>query len=376
MEGVEPAARGCHTLRQNPTGLLQADLEEALATEPEGACMQARRLVAFAPLSMQIETVDLPEAPAAGQLLVRAHTTAISAGTEIANYRGITTYRSAATPDWRADPYYPGYALAGTVAAVGEGVTTVRVGDRVCGMGPHASAALVDARQFVPIPDGVSDDHAAMTTMVCIVLNAVRLAKIELGESVAVVGAGLIGQLALQLSRLAGARPVAALDPIAPRREVARTCGATAAIDPTATEAHQQIEAVTGGRGFDVVFEATGSPAAFSPAVKLVAYGGRMVLLGSTRGVVEQFDPYSDVHLQGVTLIGAHMRTHPAHDTMYNRWTWENNRRLALSVIADGTLQLEPLISHRAPAQDGPKMFQRLAESRESFFGVLLHWAG
>ncbi len=336
--------------------------------------MQARRLVAFAPLSMEIETVDLPDVPSVGQLLVQAHTTAISAGTEIANYRGITTYRSVANPDWRADPYYPGYALAGTVLAVGEGVTTVRVGDRVCGMGPHASAALVDARQFVPIPGTVSDDHAAMTTLVCIAMNAVRLAKIELGERVAVVGAGLIGQLALQLSRLAGARPVAVLDPIAPRRAVARTCGATVAIDPTTADARQQVEAGSGGRGFDVVFEATGSPSAFNSAVRLAAFGGRMILLGSTRGLVEQFDPYSDVHLRGVTLIGAHMGTHPAQETPFNRWTWENNRTLALQLIADEALQLEPLISHRVSAQEGPRMFQHLVQSPERFFGVLLQW--
>lgn len=336
--------------------------------------MQARRLVAFAPLSMELETVDLPEAPSAGQLLVRAHTTAVSAGTEVANYRGITTYRSAASPDWRADPYYPGYALTGTVVAVGEGVTTARVGDRVCGMGPHASAALVDARQFVPIPDTVSDDHAAMTTLVCIAMNAVRLAKIALGESVAVVGAGLIGQLALQISRLVGARPVAVLDPIAPRREVARTCGATVTLDPTTTDARRQIAAGAGGRGFDVVFEATGAPAAFNAAVKLAAFGGRMVLLGSTRGLVEQFDPYGDVHLQGVTLIGAHMRTHPTQETPFNRWTWENNRTLALQLIADEALRLEPLISHRVSADEGPAIFQRLAQSPERFLGVLLQW--
>ncbi len=336
--------------------------------------MQVRRLVAFAPLSIEMETVDLPEVPAVGQLLVQAHTTAISAGTEIANYRGITTYRSAAKPDWRADPYYPGYALTGTVVAVGESVTTVRVGDRVCGMGPHASMALVEARQFVPIPDTVSDDHAAMTTLVCIAMNAVRLAKIELGERVAVVGAGLVGQLALQLSCLVGARPVVVVDPIAPRREVARTCGATAAIDPTAIDAHQQLAARTEGRGFDVVFEATGSPSAFNPAVRLAAFGGRMILLGSTRGLVEQFDPYSDVHLQGVTLIGAHMGTHPNHETPFNRWTWENNRNLALQLIADEVLRLEPLISHRVSAQEGPAMFQRLAQNPEHFFGVLLQW--
>jgi 2-desacetyl-2-hydroxyethyl bacteriochlorophyllide A dehydrogenase len=336
--------------------------------------MQAKRLVAFAPLTMQTEMFDLTDSPPPGKMLVEARTTMISAGTEIANYRGITTYRSAANPDWRTDPYYPGYSLAGVVRAVGEGVTGFQIGDRVCGMGPHASAAIVEAKQFVPIPEGVTFDHAAMTTLVCIVTNAVRLAKLELGESVAVVGAGMIGQLAAQLSRLSGARPVASIDPIPARRNLARTCGAHAQIDPDATAAPQQVAQLTDERGFQAVFEATGSPAALNPALKLVSSGGRLILLGSTRGLVEQFDAYGDVHLKGVTIIGAHMRTHPAHETPYNPWTWQNNRKLALRLIADGSLHLEPLISHRVTGDEGPDMFRRLAENRESFFGVLLKW--
>lgn len=336
--------------------------------------MRALRLVAYAPLSMELESAELPDAPPPGTMLVDVHTTAISAGTEMANFRGITTYRSAANPDWRADPYYPGYSVAGVVRAVGEGVTQFRPGDRVCGMGPHASAVVVEPTSFVQIPEGVSFDHAALSTLVVIVMNAVRLARIELGERVAVVGAGLIGQLALQLSRIGGARPTLSVDPIEARRELARTCGAAADVDPTAPDAVEQVERATGGRDFDVVFEATGTPVAFTPALKLVRFGGRMILLGSTRGLVEQFDPYSDVHLNGVTMIGAHMRTHPPVATPGNRWTMEANRELALRLIGDGSLRLEPLISHRVSGEDGPAMFERLTTSRESFFGVLLHW--
>ncbi|MCC6177655.1 MAG: zinc-binding alcohol dehydrogenase [Chloroflexi bacterium] len=336
--------------------------------------MRALRLAAHRPLAMELESVQVADTPPPGMLLVEAKTTAISAGTEIANFRGITTYRSASTPDWSADPYVPGYSVAGVVRAVGEGVTGFKPGDRVCGMGPHASASIVDAARFVPIPDEVTFDHAAMTTLVCIVMNAVRLARVELGDRVAVVGAGLIGQFALQLARLNGGRPTLSVDPIAARRELARTCGATAAVDPTTPDATEQIERLTGGREFDVVFEATGSPLAFNPALKLVRFEGRMILLGSTRGLVEQFDPYSDVHLKGATLIGAHMRTHPEVVTPNNRWTLDNNRRLGLELIRTGDLQVEPLISHRISGEEGPHMFERLAENRESFFGVLLNW--
>ena len=336
--------------------------------------MRALRLVAYAPLSMELESVELPDQPPPGTMLVEAHTTAISAGTEIANFRGITTYRSATETDWKADPYYPGYSVASVVRAVGEGVTRFAPGDRVCGMGPHAGAAVIDPASFVRIPDDVSFDHAAMTTLVCIVMNAVRLARIELGERVAVVGAGLIGQLALQLSRIAGARPTLSVDPIDARRELAIRCGATAGVDPSAPDSLDRMEQAIGARDVDIVFEATGSPAAFNPALKLVTFGGQMILLGSTRGLVDQFDPYADVHLNGVTLIGAHMRTTAPVETPRDRWTQPRNRELGLRLIAEGALQVEPLISHRVAGDEGPAMFERLATSREEFFGVLLHW--
>lgn len=336
--------------------------------------MRALRLVAFAPRAMELESYELPDVPPPGTLLVEARTTAISAGTEIANYRGTTTYFSATQPDWRDRPYYPGYSLAGVVQAVGEGVSGFAPGDHVAGWGPHGSASVVQADRFARIPDGVSFDHAALTTLTVIVMNAVRLARIELGERVGVVGAGLIGQLALQLSRICGARPTVAIDPIAARRELAQACGATFGLDPAAPDEDEQLTRLTGAPDLDVIFEATGSPAAFNPALRRVRFGGRMILLGSTRGLVDGFDPYSDVHRKGITMIGAHIESHPEEPTHLNRWTHANNQRLALDLMADGSLQLESLISHRVRGDEGAALFERLADSRESFFGVLLQW--
>lgn len=335
--------------------------------------MKGRRLASFAPMTMELEEFELPEAGEPGQILVEARTTAISAGTEIANYRGITTQRQS-VKDWRAQPYRPGYSLAGVVRAVAPGVTRFKIGDRVCGWGPHASLAWVDAARFERIPDEVSFDDAAMTSLCTIVMNGVRLAHLQLGESVAVVGAGLIGQLTLQFARMSGARPVVSVDPIEPRRRLALDCGADAAVDPGAPDAAERTRELTDGQGFDVVFEATGSPDAFNPAMRLVRRQGRMVALGSTRGVVPEFDLYGDLHLRGVTLIGAHMTTAPEQETPYNRWTQGNNRKLALRLIADEELRPQRLVSHRAAAEEAPALFHQLATSREQYYGVLLRW--
>lgn len=343
---------------------------------PQSGCratlkaMRAYRLVSPAPYQMALEPFDLPETPPAGAVLVAAVTTAVSAGTEVANYRGITTYRTATT----GNPYYPGYSFAGTVLVVGEGVTGLQPGDRVAGAAPHASHALIsEPMRLVPIPESVGFDQAALSTLGCIVLNAVRLAQIQLGESVAVVGGGLIGQLTGELARLSGGRPVVCLEPLARRRAVALQCGLDAALDPSDPAMAERLAALA-PEGFRVVFEATGSPAAVTPALKLAARGGRVVLLGSTRGRVEQFDPYEDIHRKGVLVIGAHMSTTPSAPTIFNPWTEPANRRVILELIARGDLQVDPLISHKVPPTQAGALYAALATSPAGFLGVLFDW--
>ena len=163
---------------------------------------------------------------------MRTGTTLISPGTEVANYLGRTTERS---PE-RTEPYYPGYSVAGEVVAVGDGMVRFEAGDRVTGPLPHASMAL-EARpdrleRITHIPDGVTDRQAAFSQLGCITLNGVRKAGIQLGERVAVVGAGLVGLLAARLSQLDGGQPVAALDLVPERRKTALEFGVDVALEP------------------------------------------------------------------------------------------------------------------------------------------------
>ena len=339
--------------------------------------MRARRAVAYGPRRLDWEDIDLPDTPPAGRLLVRTRATLISTGTELANWTAITADRAAMGPDWRAHPYRPGYSLVGTVLAVGEGVTGWQPGDRVSGAGPHASAALLEAARCTPVPAGVGDAAATFGTLGPIALNGVRRASLTLGEGVAVVGLGLIGQLAGLLARLNGARPLIGFDVLAERRRRAAELPFEAALDPGDQAASRaEVARWTEGRGLDVVFEATGHPAAFEPALQLAAREGRVVALGSTRGVVERLDLYEQIHRRGLTVIGAHASTHPAQPNAANRWTEPANRALTLRLIAAGDLPVERLISHRVPAERAPEMFQLLAERRQDAMGVVLLWEG
>jgi threonine dehydrogenase-like Zn-dependent dehydrogenase len=206
------------------------------------------------------------------------------------------------------------------------------------------------------------------------VLNAVRMARIELGDRVAVVGAGLIGLLAARLTGLAGGRRVTALDLIPARTQLARRFGADAALDPTDPVTPAELERIAPG-GFDVVFEASGAAAAVPQALRLAARGGRVVLLGSTRGVVEGFDPYADVHVKGITVLGAHVSTAPAAPTLHDRWTEAANRALLLDLMAAGDLPVAELVTDRVRPDSAPAAFEALADRPAEHLGILIDWS-
>src|SRR5690349_6950937 len=127
-----------------------------------------------------------------------------------------------------AHPHALGYCNAGVVAAVGEGVAEFAVGARVASNGYHAELVQVPKNLAARIPDGVSDEAAAFTVAGAVALQAVRLLAPTLGETFAVIGLGLIGQLTVQLLRSAGCS-VVAFDPNRERRDLARRVGAPAA---------------------------------------------------------------------------------------------------------------------------------------------------
>lgn len=337
--------------------------------------MKARRLVSYQPGQMAIEQYEIPEILPPAAIAFNAEITAISAGTEIAHYLGRTTHR----PPTSTTPYYPGYSFAGVVSAVGANVARFKPGDRVCGPLGHASHVVEEnadvLEQVAAIPDGVCAEHAAFAQLGCIALNAVRLARIELGETVAVVGAGTVGLLAGRLAVLAGAFPLATFDLLASRRSIAASFGSHHVLDPTDPSALEQVRAAVPD-GFDIVIEATGSPSAFAPALDLAARGGRVVLLGSTRGLVEQFDPYGTVHLKGLNVIGAHISTTPRFANTHYRWTEPANRRFVLELMRSGMLDVSALITDVVKPEEGPEAFAMLARQPDAHLGTVIDWGG
>src|SRR5687768_4142770 len=194
-----------------------------------------------------LESYEVP-APERWQVLVRATRTLVSAGTEMKAYVGDDVVRRSP-----AYPVYPGYSHVGVVERVGADVEGIAVGDRVATQKGHASHVLVDleappeTRDEAPprpgrrrgpdwvqvVPDGVTDEQAAFAVLGSVAMHGIRKGGLRIGETCAVAGQGVVGQLVAQLARLSGARPVVGLDLAPERLALSRRSGTDAQIDPT-----------------------------------------------------------------------------------------------------------------------------------------------
>ncbi|KYH39636.1 MAG: hypothetical protein AYL33_007740 [Candidatus Bathyarchaeota archaeon B63] len=271
-------------------------------------------------------------------------------------------------------PVVPGYSNCGVVEEIGPDVQEIKVGDRVSSTAPHAEYAIVREDHAVKVPDDVSDEEATFGTLSAIVMNSVRLANIKLGESVIVVGVGILGQLACQFSRLCGGYPIIAIDLSQRRLEIARKLGATYSINPREEDAEERVRELTGGRGGDVVFEVTGNPKVIPWELSLTKRQGRLIILSSPRGLTE-LDFHDLVNWPSRIIIGAHSSSHPSHETPYNPWTWKRNIQLFFKLLSAGIVNVKDLITDRYKWTEAEAAYQRLLDplgERLQSLGVIL----
>jgi threonine dehydrogenase-like Zn-dependent dehydrogenase len=306
------------------------------------------------------EPLELVE-PGPGQILVRTECTLVSPGTERAMFCGL--------PNTRVDyPAAPGYSGAGVVVAVGSRSSQYEIGTRVAGPLPHASLAILDETEAFAIPDAVPFEMAAFIHLAVIALQAVRQVQPLLRQSVSVLGQGLVGQLATQFAHLSGAYPVVALARSPQKLDLSLRSGATRVIalqdEPTAPE---QL-------GADVAIEATGNPGAVLDALRCVRPGGRVILLGSPRGVTHNVDFGHLVVEKRIRLSGAHITALPQSDSSGGGWTYRREAQAFLALLAGGRMHLNHLISERVNPMEAGWFYQRLAHWEDGMVSVLFDW--
>lgn len=283
----------------------------------------------------------------------------ISAGTELAILSG--------NESWAPLPFTPGYGSVG-IALNNEG--TLSQGKRYFTYGKHQSVVSPETL-CLELSAAIQPKHAAFARMAAVSITAIRCSSIALGDTVCVVGGGLVGNFAAQLARLSGASSVTLVEPFKKRRAIAEQCGIS--------RTYNSIEAV-GEVHFDTVIEATGNPKVAVSATSLVGDKGEFILLGSPRGShKEDVVPLLNrSHLcpTNMTIKGAHEWRYPLHVDPEKRYRFsiEGNIQYLLQAIAEGTLAVDPMITHIITPKDAPKVYKGLREHPEEYLGVLIDW--
>jgi L-iditol 2-dehydrogenase len=316
------------------------------------------------PEDLRIEEVPQPQAPTAGQVLLRVRAVGICGS-------DLHTYRHARIGDTQlASPLVPGHEFSGTVEALGDDAydglgqplrpgTLVavdpaqpcgrcefcRAGNpnlcenlRFCGLWPDAGALsqwmIVPAETCFPMPPEIDAVQAALLELLGVAIHAVDLGKLRVARSVAILGAGPIGLSLLQVAKASGAGPILVTEPLPWRREAARKLGATATFDPGKEDVVAAVRRATGGRGVDVAFEAAWCGETLQQATEMLVAGGRLIVVGiadDDQLSLKQSAP----RRKGLSILFVRRMKHT-----YPR---------AIRLVQAGVVDLSSLVSHRFP---------------------------
>ena len=330
-----------------------------------------------------LEITDLPvPQPGPEEVLIRVAACGIC-GSDVHGYDGSTGRR--------IPPIVMGHEAAGVVAALGDGVKNLSVGDHVtfdstvyCGAcsfcrrgqvnlcdqrqvlgvscgdyrraGAFAEYVLVPARITYRLPDNFSFPEAAMLEAISVALHAVALTDVRTEDTVVVIGAGMIGLLIAQAVRVAGCSRLIVTDIDQSRLVLAGQLGITETVCVDGSEAAARVLEHTGANGADAAIEAVGTSDAVNLAIDTVRKGGRVTLVGNVSPVVTL--PLQKVVARQIRLQGS-----CASAGEYPR---------AIGLVAGGAIQVKPLITAVAPLSEGPAWFERLHAREPNLMKIVL----
>lgn len=300
---------------------------------------------------------------------------------EKARREGLITTLAAATNKLE-QPMVLGYSSAGTIIEMGEAIKGLRVGDRVaCGGGGfavHAEFVNVPQNLIVKLPDGVDFESAAFATLGAVAMQGFRLAKMQVGESIAVIGLGLLGLLSALIARAAGMN-VLGIDLDPDRIKLAEKLGFRAVTNENAIEAGHFI---SGGHGVDgvLICADTKSDEPVILAGEIARSKANIVAVGAVGLNIPRKLYYEKELNLTVSRSYGPGRYDPQYEEKgidypidHIRWTEGRNMQAFIGLLADHQVDLNPLITHRFAIEDAPKAYKMItSKSHESFLGVLL----
>ncbi len=309
--------------------------------------------------NIQLEEVPTPS-PAPNEVLARTDVTLISRGSELfARY----------IKDEAVSPSIMGYSLSGRVEAVGDDVRDYGAGDRVMIVAPHATHAIgtpheTDGR-MVCLPDDVSQEAATFLPLVTSAIAWADSSGAQPGETVVILGQGLVGSLMLQVLRTRDVGRIIAVDALASRCDLARSLGAAIVVNARETDPVAAIRAATDGEGADVVIDCVGGHAgvkSFDQAQDMVRPRGTLQLIALYQQVPLALHSGKIMNRR---LVAGILIDEPRARTVDR----------AVALMQSAAIDVDAMITHRFPYTEAKAAFDLLWDSPGDALGVLLHWA-
>jgi 2-desacetyl-2-hydroxyethyl bacteriochlorophyllide A dehydrogenase len=337
-----------------------------------------------APRVVNVRDYLTPE-PDAGEVRVRTLYSGISAGTELATYRGTNPYlkkqwdpEAALFLPGESTFRYPvtawGYSEAGEIDAVGPEVTDLHLGEAVWGMWGHRSHAVLPAERLrgQTLPDGVDPMVGTFARVGAVALNAVFASRACVGETVVVLGLGVIGLLTTQLLLSQGI-DVIAIDSVPHRLELAEKFGATP-LSAAGGDLALAVREHTHGQGADRVIELTGAYPALHQAIRIAGAGGTVIAAGFYQGPATALALGEEFHHNQVTLVSSQIGSLPLSHR--DRWTPQRLHHTVIRLYATGRLDPMPLVSHVIPARSAAEAYRLVDSPPADLVQVILSFAG
>lgn len=282
-------------------------------------------------------------------------------------------------------PVALGYSCAGVISELSPEITELALGQRVAAAGfgyaCHAEMVFVPKNLTVPIPEAVSMEEASFVTLGAIALQGVRQANPTLGETIAVVGLGLLGQLTMQILKANGCS-VVGLDIDESKLSLARSLGCDVALNNVHADTQSQVMNYTGGIGVDrvIITAASASPELMNKAAEMCRDRGHITVVGAVSMDLDRRPFYSkelSINLSRSYGPGRYDTNYEeqGHDypISYVRWTERRNMECFLSMVADGKIRVRELISHRFSIESAADGFDMImGKTPEKFMGVVV----
>jgi threonine dehydrogenase-like Zn-dependent dehydrogenase len=279
-------------------------------------------------------------------------------GTEMHLYRGHGQDRP-----WGRFPMGLGNMFVGRVTELGRGAAGVTAGQRVAGYGGLRPSHTVRPEHLRVMPERMTPQDAVCYDPAQFALAGVRDGQLRAGDTVAVFGLGAIGQMTVQICRLAGASWIAAVDPLPIRREAALRTGANVALDPGREDVPKALKDGSGGRGVDVVIETSASEEALDTALAGLAYGGTVAYVGWPIRFSEGPDLGEVAHFNVPNLVFARACSEPNRD--HPRWDFRRLCDTCWQWLAEGRLDCATVVTPVVPFAEALQMYRDIDEHPE-----------